>query len=137
MQRRSAQETRPRIAVKGCLDNGAEIIKGELAGVLAYVLPIGAHKHNGGPCLHIEGSPGAKLPIVHHRVGHPQAASGCSYVICVALGYELARVNADNDKLARKCLFQPAHGRQYVDAVDSAVGPEIEENKLAPEHLPL
>jgi hypothetical protein len=48
-------------------------------------------------------------------------------VLGVFLGEELRRVDADDDhRLACETLFDPGQDRQEVQAVDSAVGPEVE-----------
>ena len=99
--------------------------------MLADVLTVGADEDDGGPGLYVIGAPGAKVAVVHDGVGDAEAAGGGADVFGHALGGELARVNADYYEVGAVFLFKPVDHRQHVDAVDSAVGPEVEQHQLA------
>jgi hypothetical protein len=49
----------------------------------------------------------------------------------VPFGGELGTVDADRDQHIAVALFELPQLRKYVETVDSAVGPEIEQDELA------
>ena len=87
--------------------------------------------HDRGPRPHAERAPDAELAVVHDGVLDAEALRRGGDVGRHALGAELAGVHADDDQLIRVALFQLPQLRQYVDAVDSAVSPEVEQHQLA------
>ena len=49
----------------------------------------------------------------------------------VALARELSAVDANDRDVIRISLFELPQLREYVDAIDSAIGPEVEQQELA------
>ena len=88
-------------------------------------------QHDRGPRAHAERAPDAELAVVHDGVLDAEALRRGGDVGRHAFGAELAGVHADDDQLIRVVFFQLPQLRQYVDAVDSAVGPEVEQHQLA------
>lgn len=113
------------------LEYGIEHIECDLAGMLADVVAVGAYEGYGGPGLDLEGSPGAELVVVDDRVVNAEPARGGADILGLALGYEFAGVDSYGHQLVGILLFEPADRRQYMHAVDSAIGPEIQEHQLA------
>ena len=72
-------------------------------------------------------------PIVHgHRMTHVVALEGFADPGRIALLVELPRVHADHhERVVPMPLLERAKRRQDVQAVDAAVGPEVEEDQLA------
>src|SRR6476661_5741129 len=79
------------------------------------------------PRAHGVGAPDAKLPVVDRGVNGVEPDGGIADTRRLTLGDVLAAVHADNGKrFSVSCLELPQL-REHVDAVDSAVRPEIEE----------
>ena len=53
------------------------------------------------------------------------------YARCYSLSVILAALNADDDQVGSKPRFELPQLRKYMDAVDSPISPEIEENGLS------
>ncbi len=108
----------------------------QLTGLLRDDIPLGIHDRDRRPCSHRVRAPEAKLPVVHDRMVDPLPAAGLGDRFCASLVMVLAGVDADRDqRLAERRLELP-DPRQHVQAVDSAVGPEVEQDDPAAKILP-
>jgi hypothetical protein len=58
---------------------------------------------------------------------------GRPQVLAFAFGRKLGGVNADHDQFVRECVFEVPQLRDDVVAIDSAVGPKVENDDLAAE----
>jgi hypothetical protein len=83
------------------------------------------------PRSHGIGAPNAELPVVDYRVGESEAERRFEYPGRFPLCDIFSTVNSDDDDVVRISLLDLPQLRKNVDAVDSAIGPEIEENDLA------
>ena len=91
----------------------------------------------------IERRPGARaerLPVlevgvVENRVLNPQAQDRLAQVLGLALGRELGRVDRDNLQGVGVASFKLPQLRKYMQAVDSSVGPEMQDQQTSAEVL--
>lgn len=98
-----------------------------LAGVCSQMRAVGTDEHEGGPRLHLVGPPDPKLAVVDHWVAHAESTRGMTDLLRVPLRDELPRVDAHHQQVVADRLFHLPQLRQHVLAVDSAVGPELED----------
>ena len=77
------------------------------------------------------GAPDPELGVVGDGVRDLVAADDLPDVLGGLLVGELRRVHADDDELVGVLLLELLQVRQDVDAVDAAVGPEVEQDDLA------
>ena len=112
-----------------------ELIKGQLAFVLADYVARGVDEHEGRPSAAGVLLPHLELLVVDDRVFQPVAAYGRAEVGDLFLVGEFGRVDSDNHQLTGVLLFQFPQLRKNMGAVDSTVGPEVEDDDLAPQFL--
>jgi hypothetical protein len=95
--------------------------------------PVRPHEHERGPRSHGVGTPDP-VPLVHHdRVPHAVARHGLRDAKGVALGRELGRVDADHHhRIAGALVFQGSQHGEHVQAVDSAIRPEVQDDDVPP-----
>ena len=77
------------------------------------------------------GSPHSELPVVHDRVLDLVAQGRLANPGRLALRDIFAAMHSDHDQVGRKPLFDLPQLRKDVNAVYSAVRPEIEEDNFA------
>jgi hypothetical protein len=81
-----------------------------------------------GPRPDREVRPDLPVAVHDHRMRHVEAGEGMLDVSGVSLVVEFGGVHADHaERLAREFRLQPMELGQHVDAVDAAVGPEIQQ----------
>lgn len=71
--------------------------------------------------------PDPEVSIVDDGMLGPQSKRGVTDSARNTFGVILPAVNSNNSELDRKLLFQLPQLRKYVNAVDSPVGPEVEQ----------
>ena len=72
-----------------------------------------------------------KLGVLHDRMIDAEAIERAAQVLDVLLVLELRRVDADHDQLVAVFPLEIRQVRHQVQAVDAAVGPEVEQHHLA------
>ena len=112
-----------------------EVIVGQFALVLANDLALGVDEHEGWPGPAGILLPDLELGVVDYGVLKLIALHGLVDVGPFLLIGELGRMNADDHQLACILLFQFPQLRKNVCAVDSTVGPEVEDHDLASQLL--
>ena len=116
------------------LDEGRHGIGGELAGVHPDDGPARIDRHEGGPGADRVGAPHAELPVVQDGViGGAEADGGVSNALAVALRGVLAAMNTDDRDGIGEALLDLPQLREDMDAVDSAIRPEVEQQQLPAE----
>ena len=75
--------------------------------------------------------PDPVLAVVDDRVMELQPLHGGAQVLGDPFGRELGGVDADDDQFVGKLVLELPQLREDVQAVDSAVGPEVEQDQLA------
>ena len=103
--------------------------------VLSDDLSLGVYEHQRGPGPHPILLPHLEVPVVNDRVLDFVAQYGLADVVSVLFDGELGGVYSDHDQLGGVFLFQFPQLRKYVHAVDSAVGPEVQDHDLSPQVL--
>src|SRR5579863_5667242 len=83
------------------------------------------------PRPHGVAAPDPKLPIVNNRMQVLEPQRRLANPRRLTLGDELAAGDPDDRQLPRKPSFELPQLREYVNAIDSAVGPEVEEDDLS------
>ena len=94
---------------------------------------INEHERRPGPCA--VGFPDSEIGVIDHGVGDLVAAYGPVQVLVLLFVGKLGRVHSNHDQRLGKLFFQRLQLREDVMAVNSAVGPEINEDDL-PSQLP-
>jgi hypothetical protein len=107
----------------------------ELTGVRSHHVTFPVYYDQRRPGSHRIGAPDAELPIVDYRVGQSKAKRGFKNPGCLALRDIFAAVYSDDDNVIRISLFDLPQLRENMDAIDSAIGPEIEKHYLAAQLL--
>ena len=115
------------------LDEWRDRFDRELAGVCPRDVPARIDRDECRPRVDGISAPDAELPIVQNRMRRTESERRLTNALGDALGDVLAAVDADDGDVIGVFLFELPQLRKYVDAVDSAVGPEIEEEQLAAE----
>jgi hypothetical protein len=115
------------------LDERRDGFDRELAGVRSSDVPAWIDGNECRPRVDGIRSPDAELPIVQDGMGRTESERGLTNALGDALGDVLAAMDADDGDMIGVLLFEPPQLRKYVDAVDSAVRPEIEEEQLTAE----
>ena len=110
-----------------------ERLDGELALVLTDDLAIGSDEHEGGPSARGVLAPDDEVGVVDDRVLYLVAHDGAADVVGGLLSVELGRVDSDHYQLIGVLLFQFPQLRKHVHAVNSTVGPEVQDEYLAHE----
>jgi hypothetical protein len=113
------------------LDERRDRVGGELARAHSYDRASRIDGDEGGPCAHGVRAPHAELAIVQNRMGRTEPDGGVTNARRVAFGDVLAAVHPDDGDGFGKPLLELPQLRQHMDAVDSTVGPEVEEEQLA------
>ena len=113
------------------LDKRNEIGGPKLSCAHAYDVPAGIDGNQRGPGANGIGAPHAELAIVQYGVEDAEPNGGIANAGCLTLSRELAAVDADHRDLAREQLLELPQLRKDMNAVDSAVGPEIQQQQLA------
>ena len=73
--------------------------------------------------------------IVHHRVFDPVPQYGLANCLKLAFAIELRPVHADDDQLVGELRLETLQIWNDMDAVDAALGPEVEQHNLAAQIL--
>ncbi len=103
----------------------------EFAFVFADDAAIRADEHERRPGAHRVFAPDAHRVIVDDRVVDVQSTNRILKMNVEALGRVLGAMDADDEELIVEVGFEIPQLRDDVQAVDSAVGPEIENDELA------
>ena len=112
------------------LDEWRDRIGGELAGAHADHRAPWIDGDERGPGTHGVCAPHAKLTIVQHGMRRPEPDGRITNPRRVSFGDVFAAMDTyDGDRLGEPLLELPQL-RKHMDAVDSAVGPEIEKQQL-------
>ena len=114
-------------------DQPIEGLERELAFVPSDDAAYRVDEHEGRPGADRVGLPDAKVTVVDDRMPDVQSLDSSPDALSLPLGDELRRVYADDDELPAPLPLEPPHLRKDVQAVDSAVGPEVEQDQLAAE----
>jgi hypothetical protein len=126
---------RPRLARlrERRLDERVDRLGCELAGVCPDDVTAGVDGDERRPRAHGVGAPDAELPVVQHRMSRAEPDRRLADAVSDALRQVLAAVHSDDRDVPRVLLLELPQLRKYVDAVDSAVRPEVEEEQLPAE----
>lgn len=95
-----------------------------------YISPL-VHGNQRRPRRYRETTPYPELPVVHNRMLCPEANRSVPDTLRHTLGMILTALYANDYQLLRVSRFELPQLREYVYAVNSTVGPEIEQNYLA------
>ena len=112
---------------------GGERIGVELYGMHADDVPTWIDRNERRPRLHRVRAPYTKLPIIHRGVRGLQSQRGIPNVVGDALLGVFAAVHTDDRDPRSVSFLELPQLRKNMDAVDSAVGPEIEKEQFAAE----
>ena len=93
----------------------------------------GIYYYERRPCGHSIAAPYTKLPVVDDWMLRIQAAGCVPNSVSYPLSMVFPAVNSNYDDLGFELFFQLPQLRKYVNAVDSPIGPEVEEEDLAPQ----
>jgi len=88
-------------------------------------------EHDGRPGVGAPITPHRKVAVVDHRVLEPVTPDDVADVLGVALIGELGTVDPDHDQLVGVLRLESLQVGDDVDAVDTPVGPEVEQDQLA------
>ena len=91
--------------------------------------PIGANKDERRPGADGIGAPETQLGIMYDRMGDPLAEDGLADARWFPLVRKLRRVHADDDQFTGIALLDRPQRGQDVQAVDSTVGPKVEDHE--------
>ena len=114
---------------------GADPVEGELAFVLGENLPARIDEHQRRPGANRVALPDGKVGVVDDRMGQVVPQHGGPQILGAFLGRELGGVDADHDEFGSKFVFELPQLREDVQAVDSAVGPEVEHDEFPAQPL--
>ena len=112
------------------IEQRRELFGGELARANAEHAPLGADHCQRGPRIHGVATPDAELPVVDDRMSVRQPQSRIADALGLTLGAELPAVHAHDRERFRVLLLEIPQLRDYMDAVDSAVRPEVQQDDL-------
>ena len=84
--------------------------------------------HDRRPGAHAIRRPDTVVTVVDDGVGQAVTRRDHADVLCIAFVVELGRMHADHDQRIAKLGFEALQVRDDVDAVDAAVGPEVEQD---------
>ena len=87
-------------------------------------------RHECGPRRNGEAPPDAELPIIHNGVMYAESLDGIQYARRNALGVVFPAVNTYYDERLSIPLFEFPQLRKYVNAIDSAVRPEVQQHRF-------
>ncbi len=87
-------------------------------------------RHNCGPRRYGEAPPDAELPIIHNGVMYAESRDGIQYARRNALGVVFPAMHAYYDERLSIPLFEFPQLRKDVNAIDSAVRPEIQQHRF-------
>src|SRR3989442_11124709 len=112
-------------------DQVVERLERELALVPADDLALRVDEHERGPGTDRIRLPDAEVAVVHHRMADVEAEDGGADGVGLPLAQELRRVHTDDGELLAPLALELPQLRKDVQAVDSAEGPEVEQDQLA------
>ena len=115
----------------GSLDERLDLLEREFPRMLPDHVARRIHDHDRRPCIDRVAAPNAKLPVVDDGVLDAKPNRCVTNAIRYALGRVFPTVDADYCNLACEALLELPQLRKDVNAVDSAVRPEIEDEQLA------
>ena len=115
--------------IKHTVEEGSNQLGLELSSMHAYHIATGADGHERWPCANGVGAPHAKLPVVDRGMYGIQAQAGVAEARRIAFCRKLSTVYAHDGYFSPVFLFERPQLRKHVDAVDSAVRPEIEQQE--------
>ena len=72
-----------------------------------------------------------EVSIIDYGMGYPISENGLPDVAGIFLVGELGRMDADHNQLICVFRFEALELRNNVHAVDTAIGPEVEQNNLS------
>ena len=112
-------------------DEVVERLEGKLALVSADDLALGVDEHERRPGARRIGLPDAKVAVIRHRMADVEAEDGRADRLGLPLAREFRRVDADDGELPAPLALELPQLRKEMQAVDSAEGPEVEQDQLA------
>src|SRR5687768_10194848 len=115
------------------LDEGRHRVRGELARAHADDGTPWIDGDERGPRAHGVRAPNPELTIVQDGMRRPEANGCVANARRLPLGDVLTAVHTDDGDGPGEPLLELPQLRKHMDAVDSAVGPEVEEQHLAAE----
>ena len=106
------------------------------AELMVALAPLRIEEVVGGPVIVLERGPDDEIVVERDRIFDPEVGDGFADIVGTALERELRRVDADYDQaVVFVGLIPGANVRDRADAVDAAVGPEVDQDDLALELL--
>ena len=122
--------SRPR-AFNQAIDERYDCLGSELARVRAYHVPRGIDGNQSGPGRNGVRSPCPELPVVENGMDCVEPYRRIANSPCYPLSVKLPALNADDDQLPGILRFKLPQLRKDMDAVDSPIGPEVQEYDLS------
>jgi hypothetical protein len=129
-----------RLAVEGAthfrvldqaVDEREQHLGRKFPGVCAYYIPGWVDRDERRPGRDRIRPPRPKLPVIQDRVNCIESYRRVANSARDTLSVELAARNSDYDKLSRVLRFELPQLREYMDAVDSPICPEIQKHDFA------
>lgn len=105
----------------------------ELAGLHTDDVAARVDRHQGRPRAHGVGTPEPELPVVDGRMDCVEPDRGVTNARRLALGGVFAAMDTDDGDLIGVPRFELPQLQEDVHAVDSAIGPEVQQQQLAAE----
>ena len=130
-RRQRLQRSTLPVACQHIVDGLGHGVQWKLAFVPGEHHAVRIDKHERGPGAHAIVLPDAALTVIHDGMLKIQALNGGAQVYVRAFSRVLRAVDANDDQFISKASFKLPQLREYVQAVDSAVGPEVEYHQLA------
>ncbi len=93
----------------------------------------GINKHQTRPGADSVLLPDEEIGIIDDRVMNVVPLNGGADVRGDLFGGEFRRVNPDDDEMIGEFRFEPPQPRQYMETVNSTIGPKVENHELATE----
>ena len=112
-------------------DDGLDSVVYPFACPDADSLAGGIHQRHGWPSIRSPRTPDLEVLVVHHRMGDLVPLDDVPKVLSLTLVGELGRVHPNDHQLLGKLGLEPFQVRNDMNAVDTAIRPEVEENDLA------
>ena len=111
------------------VDDGDRLRGGQLALVPADHVAARVDEEERGPGARAVALPVLEIGVVEDGVLDPQAQHGLAQVAGLALGRELGRMDGDDLDGGRMAALDLPQLREHVHAVDSSVGPEVQDQQ--------
>lgn len=91
-------------------------------------IPPGIHRHNRWPCRHRVASPRPELPVIDDWMDSLEPDRRIPDPAGYSLRVKFSALNSNDYELLLKPRFELPQLRKYMDAVYSAISPEIEKH---------